>query len=181
MSVRERVDDAVCLWKNGRKHGALLCLLVAVAATARKRYPEPPKGVKGVDEEAKKKQVEIRANPGEFVKGDRVAFETFILDEMLTLTGGKLMWNVKFWFRGELTAYETILYKFMRNPLVHEADMTGFRFTPTVVVDGKEQYHVEMTNPFGLPEQWVWFLAEAVSKVSENKGLFDDVSNPFAS
>ena len=181
MSVRERVDDAVCLWTNGRQHGALLCILVAVAATSRKRFPEPPKGVKGFDEEAKKKGLKFRPRSGYYVKSDRVAFETFILDEMLTLTGGKAKYNVAFPFRGdERVPYETMLYEFMRCPLVHEADMTGFYFTPTVIEDGKSLSVLQLTDPFGFPEQWVWNLAEAVSRVPENKGLFDDVRNPFA-
>lgn len=181
MSVRERVDDAVVLWKNGRKYGAMLCLLVAVAATARKRYPEPPKGVKGVDQEAEKQKVERRPIAGEYVKQDKVAFETFVLDEIEngTLTGGQMKYNVAFWFRGELTPYQTILYKYLRCPLVHEADVDGFRLTPTENVDGKQRFRIEMTNPFGLPEQWVWLLADAVAKASENAGLFDDVKNPF--
>ena len=36
--IRERIDDALLLWENGRHEGALLCALVAFEATARKRY-----------------------------------------------------------------------------------------------------------------------------------------------
>ena len=35
-----RVEDAVLLWKNDRKEGAFLNVLIAVAATARRRFPE---------------------------------------------------------------------------------------------------------------------------------------------
>jgi hypothetical protein len=38
--IRDRIDDALLLWENGRHEGALLCALVALAATARKRYPK---------------------------------------------------------------------------------------------------------------------------------------------
>jgi hypothetical protein len=38
--IAERVKDATLLWKNGRRDGAFLMALVAVAATARKRYPD---------------------------------------------------------------------------------------------------------------------------------------------
>jgi hypothetical protein len=38
VGVAERVEDAVLLWQNGRHKGALLMALVAVAATARRRY-----------------------------------------------------------------------------------------------------------------------------------------------
>ena len=40
MSVRDRVDDALLLWRHGHRQGALLSALVAVAATARKRFPD---------------------------------------------------------------------------------------------------------------------------------------------
>ena len=37
--VVERLEDAILLWENGHRKGAFLMALVAVAATARKRYP----------------------------------------------------------------------------------------------------------------------------------------------
>lgn len=39
MSVLDRIDDAELLWSSGRREGALLSVLVAVAATARKTLP----------------------------------------------------------------------------------------------------------------------------------------------
>lgn len=41
MGVKARVQDAVFLWEHGRREGALLVALVAVAATARSRFPRP--------------------------------------------------------------------------------------------------------------------------------------------
>ena len=38
--IRSRIDDAILLWKEGRQEGAFLSALIAVAATARKRYPK---------------------------------------------------------------------------------------------------------------------------------------------
>jgi hypothetical protein len=40
MSIRARVEDAILLWENGRKEGAFLNALVAVAATSRRRFPD---------------------------------------------------------------------------------------------------------------------------------------------
>lgn len=54
MSIRARLDDAATLWTAGRREGAFLIALVAVAATARRRFPD-------------RKSV-----------GDRVAFEAFL-------------------------------------------------------------------------------------------------------
>lgn len=39
MSIRARVEDALFLYQNGRYEGAFLNILVAVAATSRKEYP----------------------------------------------------------------------------------------------------------------------------------------------
>ena len=38
--IQNRIDDAMLLWKSGRQEGALLAALIAVAATARQRYPQ---------------------------------------------------------------------------------------------------------------------------------------------
>ena len=40
MSIRARIEDALLLWDNGRKEGAFLSALVAVAATSRRRFPD---------------------------------------------------------------------------------------------------------------------------------------------
>jgi hypothetical protein len=40
MSLRARVEDAQLLWRNGRRDGAFLSALVAVAATSRKRFAD---------------------------------------------------------------------------------------------------------------------------------------------
>jgi len=38
--IQNRIDDAIFLWEQGRREGAFLSALIAVASTARKRYPE---------------------------------------------------------------------------------------------------------------------------------------------
>jgi hypothetical protein len=40
MSIRARVEDAILLWKSGRKEGAFLNALVGVAAASRRRFPD---------------------------------------------------------------------------------------------------------------------------------------------
>jgi hypothetical protein len=39
-AIRARIDDAIFLWDRGRQEGAFLSVLIAVAATARRRYPK---------------------------------------------------------------------------------------------------------------------------------------------
>jgi hypothetical protein len=51
--IRNRVEDAKLLWAGGRREGAFLVALIAVAATARRRYPS---------------------------LGDRESFEAFLFD-----------------------------------------------------------------------------------------------------
>jgi hypothetical protein len=40
MSIEARIEDALLLWKTGRREGAFLAALVAVAATSRKRFSD---------------------------------------------------------------------------------------------------------------------------------------------
>ena len=40
MSLRTRIEDATFLWQHGHREGAFLSALVAVAATARRRFPD---------------------------------------------------------------------------------------------------------------------------------------------
>ena len=40
MSIRARVEDAMFLWEKGRREGAFLSALIAVAATSRRRFPD---------------------------------------------------------------------------------------------------------------------------------------------
>lgn len=44
MGIVERVEDAELLWSAGRMEGALLQALVAVDATARRKFPSEPSG-----------------------------------------------------------------------------------------------------------------------------------------
>src|SRR5205085_11978480 len=40
MSIRTRVEDAIFLWEHGRLEGGFLSVLVAVAASARRQFPD---------------------------------------------------------------------------------------------------------------------------------------------
>jgi hypothetical protein len=93
MSVRDKIVDAQLLYANGRKEGALLSVLVAVAATSRKRYPLG-------------------------TKKDGDAFTSF-LGEELTKVLRIGTYNVK--FRSEMITLQDLLYKFVRCNLTHEA------------------------------------------------------------
>ena len=95
MSVKDRIIDAQLLYANGRKEGALLSILVAVAATARKRYPVGS-------------------------KADGDAFTSFLAEELPKVIRVK-HFNVK--FRNEMILLQVLLYKFIRCNLAHEAEL----------------------------------------------------------
>ncbi len=99
MSVLERLRDAEVLFDAGRYEGSLLQLLVAVAATSRKRYPR------------------------EIIVSDKEAFQSFLRDEMRTLTANPVFGHTKEMTLpvvGELDGIESHLYRYMRCSLVHE-------------------------------------------------------------
>jgi len=101
VGVQARVEDAGVLGDNGRHEGALLMLLIAVAATSRKRYP---RGTPSKNNPAKQ-------------MGDREAFTTFLRDEIWRLVREHDDFVV---FRGEKRPIEDFLYEFLRCELVHD-------------------------------------------------------------
>src|SRR4051794_18931535 len=107
-------------------------ILIAVAATARKRYPKPPKGKKPVPDTQ-------RPHPGDYAN-DGNAFKTFLLDEMDKITGG-MKYNVAIPFRGrEKVPLEEILYAHLRCHMVHEGETPPtITFTEPAVNDGRSQ------------------------------------------
>ena len=102
MSVADTIEEARICSAAGRKEGALRCLLIAVAASAKKRYPHPR-------------------------YGDRKGFEAFLRDEMFAgnFFGPRLCVGVSIVWNGKATPLETILYE-LRCSLVHEASMHKF-------------------------------------------------------
>src|SRR5687767_4700977 len=112
MSIRDRLEDARILASAGRREGAFVQVLIAAAATSRKRY-------------------------GRHEWDDNESFKNFIYDEMGVITGGP-KYAVAFEFLGKETPLEDILYHHLRCQLVHEGEMPeSVRFTEPVVEDGE--------------------------------------------
>jgi hypothetical protein len=146
--IRDRIDDAVFLAVHGRTSGSLLSVLVAVAATARKRYSKDK-------------------------FSDRKAFQGFITDEMSKITGGA-QHGVKFYYNGVYgVPIEEVLYRIIRCQLVHEGyipDELGFSMP---IEEGGRAFNVlGLYDPIKIPIGWVWNLATAVMEASENINEF---------
>lgn len=108
IGIQARVEDAAILAERGRLEGALLMLLVAVAATSRKRYPAAPR----------------KKGKGSKPKGgclsDHEAFTTFLKDESWQLVRSE---EPVVEFRGKSQPIEDFLYEYLRCNLVHEGGL----------------------------------------------------------
>jgi hypothetical protein len=166
LGIRRRIEDAHVLWREGRKEGAFAQVLLAVAATARKRYPKAPHGVQPVPDEQ-------RPHAGEYAR-DGNAFKTFVLDEMKKITGG-LKYGVAFPFQGANTPLEEILYEHLRCALIHEGGMPDSIVLTQPVRDGEKTFDVlQLRDPLGFPEGWINTLLCVVVQAPENEPLFRD-------
>lgn len=151
MTVRNRLEDAQVLATAGRHEGAFVLVLIAAAATSRKRY---------------KRQ--------EWDDGE--AFKNFIHDEMGVITGGP-KYGVVIPFQGKDTPLEEILYYHLRCQLVHEGAMPEtIVFTEPRTADGTTCHSLNLGDPFGFPKGWIELLATAIWLAPENDDLWDDQS-----
>jgi hypothetical protein len=147
LSIKDRLDDSFFLFKADRRDGALLNLLIALAATARRRRPRT-------------------------AYSDRVAFEEFLRDESAVVTPiGTLNIHVPnadvAKYADRMMPLEAIVYLMMRCGLVHEGVLPdSIRF-----VDGFDIEVDEEAVRFGyiLMER----LAMAVELAPENAELFE--------
>jgi len=85
-------SDAIALSQLDRKYGAILLLLCAVDALSARAFPE---------------------------KSVRDRFQTY-LESKMRRPGRPQVWNIYVPPRNELLPFEYILYKYLRNPVVHE-------------------------------------------------------------
>lgn len=145
MSIRTRIEDADLLFQHGRKEGALLLVIIAVAATSRKRYP-------------KKKY------------DDNVAFKDFVSEEMSKYAPGwKKDTKVDINFQGKPLWMPKILYEFIRCNLAHEAELPIF----ISFEDGKG-FNVSVINnkQLVIGNGIFHYLKKIVIEAPENEDLF---------
>jgi hypothetical protein len=146
MSIRKRIEDADLLFQCGRKEGALLLVLIAVAATSRKRYPR--KDYK-----------------------DKKAFEEFVCEEMSKYAPGwKKDTKVDSIFQGEPLWMPKVLYELIRCNLAHEAELPIY----ISFEDGKG-FNVSVINneKLVIGNGIFHYLKKIVIEAPENAHLFD--------
>jgi hypothetical protein len=159
MSIRARIEDAMILYTIGRPEAALLSVLVAVAATSRRRRPPTSPSVR---------------KPGKLMM-DREAFESFLADEMPRICR---VVNYNILYRAEMHRIEHIFYKWMRSSLAHEAELPAdicFDRDPT---PGVFRSAVRADGTLVLSHGWLNGLADAVIYASENADQFGTPPQP---
>lgn len=150
MSVKERVKDADVLFNLGRKEGALLLVLVAVAGTSRKRYPKSK------------------------IKYDGEAFRMFVSEEMCKYAPGwKEDTNVQVKFKDRPLWMPRELYEFVRNYLFHEAELPDY-----ISFKSKNGFNVTVLNNEKLiiGDDIFHYLRKIVIDAPENANLFNSQS-----
>jgi hypothetical protein len=160
MSIKQQVEDALFLANNGRYMGALANLMLAVAASARKAFPQGTKS---------------KENPVKDM-GDREAFCLFLGGRMRKILfgdfGGADMGKggMIINFKGKQYDIEYILYKFYRCELVHNGDLPeDIEFQPpqanaglTVGGGGVEVSIISWGQKMVLDYRWIDLLVKSV-------------------
>ena len=147
MNVRTLLSDAEMLLKQGRFESALALVLMAIAATSRKRYP--------------------RNHPK--YKKDQEAFEAFVRDEMKNSITGLASMTAE--VGGKEMPMESILYKILRCTVLHEG-----KIPEELVFEEKPDWSIRPAEGrLVLSRNWILGLMRAVVRAKENEPLFKDV------
>ncbi len=166
MSVRHRLEDAIILSTIGRKDGALLSALVAVAATSRLRFPE---------------MTQSNWHPKEPMR-DGEAFQTFLTEETESVYGTGLRLQITAPFpdpkkpSGSTTdlSHPAILYKYVRCALAHEGGLPHTVEFRSHADNALHASYVASENKFVFSENWLGSLVRAVVFAQENDAHFEE-------
>jgi hypothetical protein len=159
MSITNRLIDAKLLYDAGRHEGALLSVLIAVAASSRLRFP---------------KHSRSRRDPSKEM-GDGEAFETFMSEEMPRVGRCSVL------FRGKCHSAEQIFYKWLRNNLIHEAKLSEWILFDPAPNDCQAQMRRETGPPERLvvTHSIVLLIAHVVCTAKENAEVPESVRGLF--
>ncbi|HVS38016.1 MAG TPA: hypothetical protein VMS17_20820 [Gemmataceae bacterium] len=166
MSIRQRLEDTVILDGIGRKDGALLSVLVAVAATSRLRYPAGTKS---------------SWKPGKEM-GDSEAFQTFLGEESESVYGKGLRLKLSAPCPDPedpsappmMLSHPAIMYKYVRCELVHAAKLPHTIEFQRSSDGALCASYVAAENKFVFSDNWVSRLIRVVVLARENDGQFEE-------
>ena len=154
MSIRARVEDAIALYAAGRPEGALLSVLVAVAATSRRRRPMHTPSAR---------------KPGKEM-GDGETFEAFLGEEMINVCRVR---NFNVQSRGKMHRLEHVFYRWLRCELAHAATLPRdvmFRTEPST----SRSIQIDTTTGIALSHGWLDGLVDIVVHAPENRDQFGE-------
>jgi hypothetical protein len=181
MSIKTQVDDAIFLYENNRHLGALTNLLLAVAGSSAKIFPEGTLNTS--------KPVSKKGKFPEMTDGER--FGLFLGGRLRKIANNETgsddvgSSGIRFSYKGEAFTIEHILYKFYRCKLAHESSLPAdIEFVsdfgshrPNYVLLGN--YGPTQSASFAchsdkllLNYGWIPLLIDVVSKAYCNRDLF---------
>jgi len=157
MSVTDRIDDARVLYSQGRRHGSLLAVLIAVTATARKRFPP----------------VTPSRTDATKPMGDIEAFTTFLHEELAKMN---VPLDRPLQFRNRPTTLEMLLYRFVRNELAPKPDQPFEVQFHAATGDAVEIDVVD--DQLLVSDNLLDRLGRTVTQAPENTSLFSPRAQP---
>jgi len=143
MGIQDRINDAQLLWEHEHHEGALLNVLVAVAASARKQYPKLK---------------------------DRESFVAFLEPEIVKISRISMAGIA---FRDKMWTPAELFYKWFRCQLVHEGELpidAQFVDKGSALF---VQAGGDPGPPLQISYAWFWVLVRAVTEATINKELFE--------
>ncbi len=176
--IRDRLHDALVLWQAGRKYGAFIQALLALAGLANIRYPKktvPRVYFDKMREYHPDQATQISANEKKQSAnhlGDAQQFKCMVLDlvEDIILPNPKPgvfppKYNISLPLtREKKTNIEDLIYKLLRCKAVHEGSFGSVAYLTERTPQGD---CLVLTEPVGIPEWWVINLVNAMSKAPE--------------
>jgi hypothetical protein len=180
MSIRERLEDARILFAQGRRDGALLSVLIAVAATSRRRYPRTTTMRDGdafirflLDEHPAVVKVcaWVPTCEDDYI---RCIHPDKVLDDQGNRVGWVWVRVPRSGWPDEMMPLATCLYKFVRNSLAHEGTLPS-----NVEFVHSEPGHLTFQvsdDRLRISNSLMDGLGAAVTYAPENFDLFPDIA-----
>lgn len=175
MTISKQVDDALFLHSNGRHMAALTLLLVAIGASSKKVFPL---GTKSLEDPKKQKLMSDRESYTLFL-GERIRSILFNAVEWPSNVGSGI--NVQFRKSHLDVAY--ILYKYVRNDLVHDGELPDdIEFSENgksvsahlTFIGGRHRVSVGIgSDKLVLDHGWIPLLVEAITNAPCNGTEFN--------